>query len=204
MRTFLLCSILLLCGCKSEYKALVRAENNASCQRFFNDDFSTAWYNTKVDVYGKHLSGLLLIKKVSNQTYRTVFTNEAGVTFFDFEFTEQGGFTVKKVIDQLDRKAVINVLRNDFALLLGIPFKQSKRDFFTSNNETYIAAKWGSDWAYFVTDGKCESLQRLELASKRKKKVSIFVVGEYHKPESVQINHETFDMVIRLSKLERE
>lgn len=204
MRFLLFSLTLSLCCCKSEYKTLKVSPSPIDCMTAFTADFETAWYSSTVDVYGKHLSGLLLIKKMDDGNFRTVFTNEAGVTFFDFQFAKDGGFEVKKVIKQLDRKPVINTLRDDFSLLLLIPFKGRTLQRYEREDELFLASRQKNDLAYFITDRDCASLRRLEWASKRKPKVTISVSGKYSQPDTVSITHHTFDMVINLRKIEKE
>lgn len=170
----------------------------------FEKDFETAWYSATVDVYGKHLSGLLLVKNMGDGNVRTAFTNEAGVTFFDFQFSRDGNFEVKKVIKQLDRKPVINTFRDDFSLLLLLPFKGRSLQRYERGDEIFLASRQKNESAYFITDRECASLRRLEWASKRKPKVSILLTGEYNQPETAAITHHTFDMVINLKKIEKE
>ena len=50
--------------------------------------FSTTLYRTQIDVVGKHLSGLLFFKKLPDESFRVVFTNEMGLNFFDFHFAD--------------------------------------------------------------------------------------------------------------------
>ena len=70
--------------------------------------------NIEVDVIGKYLSGLLLLKTMPDSSIRMVFSNEMGFKFFDFEFTPGGGFKVNYIIKKMDRRPVIKTLRQDF------------------------------------------------------------------------------------------
>jgi hypothetical protein len=204
MMRYLLCSLaILLFSCRSQYKGLQPMVVKESCSGKFDKEFKTSWYNTSIDVYGKHLSGLLLIKD-TGEGYRTVFTNEAGVTFFDFSFGVDGSFKVVKVIKQLDRKPVINTLRDDFALMLRLPFRNQVLESYTIGEEIFLASAQKSGTAYFITDMECASLRRLEWGSKGKRKVSILVSGAYDQPAALEIRHHTFDMVINLKKIEKE
>jgi hypothetical protein len=195
--------VLIISSCRSDYQGLQNSTSEADCLENFASDFKTTWYAASIDVYGKHMSGLLLVKKFG-ENYRTVFTNESGVTLLDFEIGENGSFEVRKVIKQLDRKAVIKTLRDDFTLMLQLPFKKESGDVFMRADEKYHSVRQKNEIAYFITDKECASLRRLELGSKRKRKVSILVTGNYDQPTSMEITHHTFDMVIKLKKIERE
>jgi hypothetical protein len=158
-----------------------------------------------VDVVGRHISGLLLIKNMPDSSYRVVFTNEAGVTFFDFGFAPEGSFKVFSVISQLNKKPVIQTLRKDFALILGLPFRHSSYESYTMNDEFFFGVKQKKETAYFITSKDCASLRRLELGSGRKRKVTVHLNGQqYPTPDKIELVHNTFDMQINLTRFEKD
>jgi hypothetical protein len=202
----LLFSLLLFCGCASDYKTLRLIPADQLCvSKLRPAGIQTSWFDASIDVIGKHISGLLLVKEMPDSSSRIVFTNEAGVKFFDFEFTEPGDFKVHHVIRQLDKKPVIRLLQNDFSLLLGIPFRTSSWQSWETANEIFYGVKQKSETAYFITGKDCASLQRVELGSKRKRKVSMrFFGNDQRQPDSIQLQHHTFAMEIILKKITRQ
>lgn len=206
MRRLLLNSVyaILFMGCSSAYKDLqVIQSNEPACLQKFIPVFKSTWYNASVDVVGKHLSGLLLFKTMADSSVRVVFTNEVGITFFDFEFAKQGQFHVRQVISKLDKKPVINLLRKDFELIL-MHGAQNKLKTFTRKGEIFYARTGKKETDYFITDKDCASLLRIEKASKRTKKVEVLLIGnQQHVPDSVYLKHFTFNMQIALKKLQR-
>ena len=92
-------------------------------------NFNKGLFKAAMRIKNKDLSGLLLIKKmdalydstgiraVQERTYRIVFANEIGLTFFDLGVSA-GGFTVFQCFESLNRKALLNILKTDFRLLL--------------------------------------------------------------------------------------
>jgi hypothetical protein len=205
MRCLLFSVVLLVVGCASEYKGLKVVSVDQDClSKIKPVQLSTAWYDAGIDVVGKHISGLLLIKEMPDQSKRIVFTNEAGLTFFDFGFDVSGNFKVHYVIQQLDKKAVVRLLRDDFALLLGLPFKNPVWQSWEMGDERYFGVSEKNENHYFITGKDCGSLHRLESASKRKKKLTIEMVGnDVQKPDSITLQHHTFAMKINLKKLDR-
>ena len=195
----------LAVSCKSDYKLLEARPVDAACvDRLMPRGLETAWFTTSVDVLGNHISGLLFIKQQPGGLYRIVFTNEFGVTFFDFEFGPNGHFVVRDIIDKLDRKPVIITFRKDFQLLLGLSFQGDVQGWHLGG-ENYYGVPQKKEVAYFITDAECASLQRLELGSKRKSKVTERLFGARSAaPDSVQILHHTFAMEIRLKKFVKE
>src|SRR5688572_26009368 len=168
-------------SCASDYRYMEAVETNADCaSRLAPKEFNTSWYHASVDVVGKHISGLLLIKNMPDSSYRVVFTNEAGVTFFDFGFTSIGKFKVYNVISQLDKKPVIQTLRKDFELILGLPFRAASFKTYTMNDEVFFGVKQKKEIAYFITSKDCASLRRLELGTARKRKVTVQLNGHQY------------------------
>jgi hypothetical protein len=198
-------SVLLL-GCISEYKNMQSVQPDNICSdKIAPLQFNTSWYNASVDVMGKHLSGLLLIKNMPDSSQRVVFTNEAGITFFDFGFSKLGDFKIYNVIEQLEKKAVIEILRKDFELVLGLPFRSGVYSRFIQGDEIYFGVPQKNETAYFITNKDCASLHRLEWGSARKRKVSVILPGSnYPSPEKIELSHLTFNMRIKLSRIQKE
>jgi len=195
----------LLVGCASEYSYLKSASADATCaDKIKPIHLNTTWYTTAVDVYDKHISGLLLIKSMPDSSIRVVFTNEAGVTFFDFGFLVDGTFKVHSIVSQLDKKPVIQTLRKDFELILGLPFRTGNIQRWEGNDQIFFGVKQKKETAYFITSKDCASLRNIELGSKRKRKVSVQVLGSYPSPEGFEISHLLFDMKLKLTYLPKE
>jgi hypothetical protein len=204
---YLLYSLILLCGCASDYKTFRPAVPDQDCIRKFHPQgIQTSWFDAGIDVVGKHISGLLLIKHMPDSASRVVFTNEAGIKFLDFEFKASGEFNVHHVIRQLDKKAVIRLLKKDFGLLLGLPFKGKPAwRSWEKDSEIFYGVAQNNESHYFITGGDCSSLHRLESASGQKKMVSLYFYGpDLQKPDSIKLQHHTFDMQIELRKIARD
>jgi hypothetical protein len=208
MRCLLFESIIALCllGCANDYAHLQKTQNEVDCpDRMLPLVLETSWYDASVDVMGKHLSGLLLIKNMPDSSRRVVFTNEAGLTFFDFSFSKNGQFKPVTVIKQFDRKAVIKTLQTDFALLLGIPFLNGTPERLQANDDVYFAFSEKNGTAYFITNKDCASLQRLEWGDNGKRLVTVRTPGSgYPTPASIEIDHHTFSMNIKLKRIQKE
>jgi len=200
----LTCVVLL--GCVSDYRHLLAVQSDGSCASKIAPLYmETSWYKTSVDVLGKHMSGLLLIKNMPDSSKRVVFTSEAGLTFFDFEFSKEGNFKVKSVISQFDKRSVIQTLQKDFELVMGLPFQKGDYDRFIAGEEVYFGVKQKNETAYFITNKDCASLQRLEWGTARKRKVSVQTPGSsYPSPEKIDLIHFTFNMQIKLTRIQKE
>ncbi len=197
--------LVLLHGCISEYSHLQASEPDPMCAaRISPLHIETSWYSASVDVLNKHISGLLLLKNMPDSSRRIVFTNEAGVTFFDFGFSD-GIFKVHSVISQLDKKPVIQTLRRDFELILGVPFQKGIYQRFTAGDEVYFGVAQKKETAYFITGKDCASLQRLEWGGARKIQVTVRMPGSgYPSPDTIAVEHYTFNMQIKLTRIPKE
>lgn len=204
---YLIYSIMVLSiGCASDYRGLHMSPiaDDDCQQKIAPSVISTGWYNASVDVVGKHFSGLLLFKTMPDSSERVVFMNEVGVTFFDFGFSKHDGFTVYSIIHKMDKKPVVQTLRKDFALIMGLPFRDGEPVRYELNSEVYYAAKEKKETAYFITTKDCASLQRLEWASTRKRKVSVEFPGTgYPTPDTIVLTHHTFPMKIKLTRINK-
>lgn len=181
-----------------------RTEADVLCVNKFKPEFTRALYNTQVDVTGKHLSGLLIIKAMPDSSIRIVFSNEAGFKFFDFGF-EQNGFKVYYIFEQMDKKAVIKTLRKDFELVLMKHLNAEKRYTAKENDNLYHIFPDGKDIYYYITDNNCDSLIRMERGSKRKKVVEAIVLKSADQmPDTIGIKHHNFNFDIQLKRLYKD
>ena len=101
MRYLLLISCLIIqLGCVSAYKNLQHTTGDPGNVQRFKPVITTALYKIDVNVVGKYLSGLLLLKTMPDSSIRMVFSNEMGFKFFDFEFASGGGCFVGLATEQ--------------------------------------------------------------------------------------------------------
>jgi hypothetical protein len=193
---------LLLVGCVTPRYVKREAPELDDCgRRIRPQSLASNWYNASVDVMGRHFSGLLLIKNIRENEQRVVFTNEAGLTFFDFEFSDDE-FVVHTVVSQFDRRAVIRTLHMDLGLLLAVPFRTDRFISYESADKRYFAVEEKNETAYFITSKDCASLQGLELGNKRRATVSITFPGSsYPAPDTIFLKHYTFDLQVKLVRI---
>ena len=202
MRCLQFVSVVLFC-CTScapvAYKKLQQTEGNAHCIQQFKPDIQRALFQTSVDVVGNHLSGILVIKQMPDSSTRIVFTNEAGFTFFDFEFAKDGAFTVHSLISKMDKEAVKKTLRKDFELVLMNRLHLSTARIYKKGNERYYAFEDDSDVFYYITDPGCTQLLRMERGdSKRKVLEATRGAMKNGVPETLRIHHNNFNFTIDL------
>ncbi|MCW3117764.1 MAG: hypothetical protein JWM28_1846 [Chitinophagaceae bacterium] len=202
MRYLLLISAALwLLSCSGPYKAMRKVNSDLGCVQSFKPFFTTALYNTKVNVTGRHLSGLLMIKTMPDSSIRIVFSNEAGFKFFDFGFLGNG-FKVYYIYKKMDKKAVIKTLRKDFQLLLMNNLDSADGYLFKKNHYNYYTFPQGKDHYYYITDSLCQKLVRMERGN-RYKPVMTAVAANFNQgmPDTIGITHSNFDFNISLKRI---
>lgn len=203
---YLLCisMVCLLGACASSYKGLRVVEGQTDCVAQFRPEFASQLYKTNAQITGHALSGLLLIKAMPDSSTRVVFTTETGISFFDFSFGGPQEFKVYYLMKKLDKKVVVNALRNDFELLLMRWVPSTNSLVKQRGDERYQLFSKGSKIAYYVTDTSCNHLLRGELGSKRKRLTTAYWWNNAQQvPDSMYIRHDNFNFTISLKKLER-
>jgi hypothetical protein len=99
-----------------------------------NEDYV---YKCQMDIYKNHVSGILIIKKISETTHRVVLTSDFGNKLIDFEISEDD-FKLNYVLPDLDKKIVINFLKNDFQQLLKKKYPVTE-SFENENSKIYLS-----------------------------------------------------------------
>jgi len=194
----------LLLSCARPYAALQAIPGDAACVQQFRPTFRNELYKAQIDLVGRSLGGLLLIKTMPDRSTRVVFTSETGPTFFDFDFAPDGAFRVRYVMNRLNRRPVINVLRSDFELILMRNLAPEKATLFRNDSLHYARFSVDKGAVYVVTNTDCRELKRIEKAGKRKPLVRV-LLKNYHQgvPDTIGISHQNFKFEISLKLLVR-
>lgn len=205
MRYLLLINLLLvLRGCVPIHKQIQVVNADAAGIKKFKPVFNVALYKTTVDVVGNHLSGLLLIKKMPDSSTRMLFSNELGLTFFDFEFSADGTFKVHSIIKKMNKKSVIKTLKHDFELVLMNRLDYANASVRTSEGLNYFIFTKNRGFNYYITDTAVTSLVRMERASNKKVIVEAIMKNYINGiPDTIGISHKTFSFNIGLKRIER-
>lgn len=159
-------------------------------------------YKAKIQLYRKNFGGILIVKKLGQDSHRVVFTTEFGSKLFDFQI-EKDSLIKHFVIEDLDRKFIINILAKDFKLLT----KQSARVLaaYKTTNQKMYKTESEEGWNFYFLDDKSEKLQRIVNTSKTKEKVEIYFVSpEKDISDIISIKHNNFKLKIDLEKFKEE
>ncbi|CAD0006499.1 hypothetical protein [Flavobacterium chungangense] len=169
---------------------------------YFSDSKTDYVYKTNITVYGNELSGIFIAKKINDTTHRIVFTTEFGNKLFDFEISETT-FKINSIVSELDRKILINTLKEDFRLLLKKEYliqEQFENDFFN----IYKSADKNRDNYLFLTK-KDQKLEKVIHSSKTKEKFTVLFNSENNIfAEKIQIIHQNIKLKIELNYFKSE
>jgi hypothetical protein len=191
-------------GCSPVHKQMQAVTTDINSVQKFRPAFTVALYSATVDVVGNHLSGLLLIKKMPDSSTRLVFSNEMGLTFFDFEFKQNGEFKVYSIISKMNKRSVIKTLQHDFELVLMNKIDNAAATVRSDNGQLYFIFPQSKGYHYYITDAGTNELIRVERASNKKVIVEGLMTNYSNGiPDTIGISHKTFEFNIGLKRIER-
>jgi hypothetical protein len=124
----------------------------------FDTGFSKGLFRTAMDIGKNHLTGFIFIKKVSDTSFRVLFSNEIGMKFFDLEFFPSA-FIVHYCFPSLDRKSLLKLLENDFRIVFftGTGIKKMKKSKGEKEDTVIYTVKSDSGkWNIHVSDAMKE------------------------------------------------
>jgi hypothetical protein len=187
------------------YSNLQKTTADQNCLQKFVPVFTTLLFHADIEVNSKHLSGLLIIKKMPDSSTRMVFSSETGLGFFDFGFSQNGVFKIYQVISQIDKKPVIKTLRKDFELVLMLGLHSPNSYALSDNDKLYFAYPQSKGVYYYLTDTSCSRLIKMQRASKRKVVVEAVLQNDIKGlPDSIGISHKNFNFDMGLKRIRRE
>jgi len=189
-------------SCKSyEIKDTVRKENGAKEYKnpYFSNPETDYVYKAHIEVYGNNLGGIFIAKRMNDSIHRVVFTTEFGNKLLDFELSENH-FKINYILEELNRKIIINTLRDDFRLLLKV--NHPVEEVLESQDVLIYKTKDGKQFNYFFESRKDNKLLKLVNASKTKEKV----IFEFESKNSsfadhIRISHKHIKLKIELNQI---
>lgn len=169
---------------------------------YFSDSKTDYVYKTNITVYGNEISGIFIAKKINDTTHRIVFTTEFGNKLMDFEISDTD-FKINSIVSELDRKILINTLKEDFRLLLKKDY-QIQEQFENDSAEIY-KSKDGKRDNYLFISKKYHRLEKIVHSSQTKEKFTLTFSSENNIfAEKIQIIHQNIKLKIELNYFKSE
>lgn len=207
MRRFLIQSflysfiLLLFASCKTYQLKNVKPISNKekAVENLYFSSNADYVYKCQMDIYNNDVSGILIIKKISESTHRVVMTSDFGNKMIDFEISEND-FKLNYVLSDLDKKMVINFLKNDFQKLLKRKFI-IKESFENNDSNIYLSENKKNTY-YFFFNKETNLLKKIIYTQNNKEKIDFSF--EAKKPtfaETIEIQHKDFKINIKLFQI---
>jgi hypothetical protein len=179
-----------------DYKAVPLGKSSLEVT-YFSDPAIDYVYKANIAVYGKELTGIFIAKKINDTTHRVVFTTEFGNKLLDFEISETD-FKVNFILEELDRKMLINTLVTDFRLLLRSHYDII--DQYENDENAIYSALDKSRINYLFISKSTNRLSQIVHASKRKEKIKLFFTAKSNIfAENIVIQHQNIKLKIELN-----
>lgn len=154
-------------------------------------------YKANILVYGKELTGIFIAKKINETTHRVVFTTEFGNKLLDFEISEND-FKVNSIVDELNRKILINTIKQDFKLLLRKDFLIEEQ-FAKTTSKIYKSID-EKHFNFLFISSLDNKLYKLTSTSKTKEKITISFTSENNIfANAIIIQHSDIKLRIELN-----
>lgn len=158
-------------------------------------------YKAKIDIYGKYFGGILIIKKVADDAHRVVFTTEFGSKVFDFLY-KGDTFVNNFVLEDLDKKIIVNTLRKDFKLLITETAKVLEQ--YTSEGSQIYKTKSENRFNFYFFKDEDSFLSKIVQTSKSKEKVTIVFISEEEVAQQIAIDHSNIKLKIDLDYFKKD
>lgn len=166
---------------------------------YFSDGSADYVYKANLSVYGHELSGIVIFKKISENTHRVVFTTEFGNRLIDFEVSADD-FKINYIVDDLNRKMLINILRDDFRMLLKHEFQISAR--YETSDAKILMSKSGNNRYLLYVPKSSNRLSELRFTERTKEKIRIGFTPENDTfADRIEIRHTNIKLAIDLNYL---
>ena len=170
-------------------------------------DFKKVIYRTSIDVYKKHFSGIMLIKKIeADSSYRIVFLSELGMKIFDFEFNNNlpERFKIHYILKPINKKLLINTLRKDFELFLKIYPQKLNKESFVSGKNIIEKIKNNGLYNYYLFNTDSNYVTSITQKTWLFKKLLIKNNGfSMASPNNVKFEHKGINLKISLFKINK-
>lgn len=156
-------------------------------------------YKCQMDIYHNPVSGILIIKKTGGGAHRVALASDFGNKLIDFTISDTD-FKVNYVVPDLDRKIVINFLKNDFRRLLKkqYPINQA---FENPQFRIYLSQS-GREKYYLFFDKESEMLRQIIYTEKDREKIDFSFGAKKHIfADSIQLKHRDYKISIRLFQI---
>jgi hypothetical protein len=192
---------LLFVSCKTYTLTDVKpvANSEKTVENLYFSSHEDYVYKCQMDIYKNHVSGILIIKRINETAHRVVLTSDFGNKLIDFEISE-ADFKLNYVLPDLDRKIVINFLKDDFQQLL--KQKYSVAESFENQNARIYLSKIDQKAYYLFFNKENGLLKQIIYTKNKKEKIDFTFEAKKHIfADSLSLQHKDFKIKIQLFQI---
>lgn len=166
-----------------------------------DSSYATLQFTTDVNVYGKKVEGILLLKKRSPQLYRATFLAKGSYKLFDMELLPDT-FRVVEHAEQLSKPAALRMLAHDMQLLTHGLHQTMSVQNVTDGTRTWQMHLSSKTRLYLrFANNQLEEL--LETDPTNKKNTQLLLTNYQNgKPRKLILQHLRFRMKMELTPIE--
>jgi hypothetical protein len=197
--------LLLSCSPYRDFQELGEEPfDGTGLERPFEKEDEVVVYKTRAELYGRGFSGLLYIKRTGERSYRTAFSSEMGMSFFDLRF-EKDAFEVRHCLEKFDRKAVISRLRMDMRLLLMCTIEADDTGILLEGEgeERVWRMPKGEDgvFYYHIRDREIEKGEVVRGWRRKRKVVMHLSALQGAVPTRVRFEHHDVELILHMERV---
>lgn len=170
------------------------------------NNFTKAVYKTTLKVMGRELTGILLIKKTTDNEFRFVFMSEIGLKYFDLGITSPGKNPTNKtyyIMSALKRGEFESVLFDNFNKLISkIEINSEYISYSNPNNKNWVFRENTTKQkiTYYTINKTVENIYwKSPLSGK-----SSISISEYAEsiPQNIEISNKKYGVKIICKQIE--
>jgi len=196
---FLLSSLLCASGCKTP--AAMVTKTAAECMAVNENRGKDVRYRAGINVAGKHLSGMLILKESAADTTHAVFVTETGFRFFDI-LVLRDTVVVGSMLSKLDKPIVHKLLCTDIQLLTHAPIGAKCNIIHRNKQLSFTFVKHRETTEYRCNE-TCDTLNSILFRRNGIKKVKVRFYGMKNKRyERIVLTHLAVPVKMNLELIE--
>ncbi len=173
------------------------SNNSFNYKKVFSETGKSYVYRTRIHLYDKDFSGLIVIKSQKNG-HRIVFLNEIGMKFFDIELLSKS-YKIHQIFEPMNKKMLIKLLVSDFNFILMTDLKGDTIFLKEKRSEEYaLKAKKVKNIYYF---DKNTLLPKKAFKYSLLRKTTFLKYEKYKSgiPQKISIKHKNIKFAMELS-----
>lgn len=201
-RLLVISCVMLFLSCKTyTIEGVSKKETNQTIfeNPYFSNPEIDYVYKAHIEVYGNDLSGIFVVKMINDSVHRIVITTDFGNKILDVELSEDS-FKVNYILENLNKKIIINTLKKDFRLL--VQRKHLIHEVVENDTHIIYISEDQKRRNYFYENKRSGTFEKLQNASKSKEKVAFsFISKNTTFAESILIQHYNIKLKIELNQI---